>query len=475
MNSRLASVFGVLFGVFLGLTLLKFGNPPIMERYVTPPTNIYEFLLDSPWPISWAYRLLGALAILGLVLVIREDRRLITIPKWLLLLPLIWLACQIVAAAATVDEALSWATLKHLAACISCYYLGLFALSRLKKLALFWIGLLCAFVLVIAIGWQQHFGGLQATREFFFREIYPQLKEVPPEYLKKLSSNRIFSTLFYPNSLAGALLLMLPISVAVIGNARELLTLPARAFLAGLVALSSLGCLFWSGSKGGWLLMLVLGSLALFRLPFQKSTKLTLIAGLSVLGLAGFLWKYAGFFEKGATSVSARVDYWHAAVQVARTHPLLGTGPGTFAIPYKQLKRPESEMTRLVHNDYLQQASDSGWPGFLAYLTFILGSLCFCGTAVVTALNLTKTDKQIGRAWISFSIWLGVLGWSLQSLFDFGLYIPALAWPAFTFLGLLIGHSSRIQSTNPIAEPNVSARHENPVPQRPKSQPARRT
>jgi len=36
-----------------------------------------------------------------------------------------------------------------------------------------------------------------------------------------------------------------------------------------------------------------------------------------------------------------------------------------------------------------------------------------------------------------FSLWLGALGFSLQSLMEFSLYIPALAWTAFAFLGLI--------------------------------------
>jgi hypothetical protein len=33
---------------------------------------------------------------------------------------------------------------------------------------------------------------------------------------------------------------------------------------------------------------------------------------------------------------------------------------------------------------------------------------------------------------------LGVLGWALQSLMEFSLYIPALSWSAFAFLGWMI-------------------------------------
>ena len=142
------------------------------------------------------------------------------------------------------------------------------------------------------------------------------------------------------------------------------MTAAARWFLIGLVGMAGLACLYWSGSKGGWLLMLMLGLVALLRLPFNQRLKVVLVTGVLLVGLAGFFWRYAGFFQKGATSVSARFDYWRAAVQTAKDKPLFGTGPGTFAIAYQKIKRPESEMARLVHNDYLEQASDSGLVGF---------------------------------------------------------------------------------------------------------------
>src|SRR5260370_41344424 len=97
------------------------------------------------------------------------------------------------------------------------------------------------------------------------------MKEVAAEYLKKMSSTRIFSTLFYPNALAGIILLLLPLALGVVGQARRMLTPGARWFLASLISLGGLGCLYWSGSKGGWLLLLLLGILASVRLPFGKA------------------------------------------------------------------------------------------------------------------------------------------------------------------------------------------------------------
>src|SRR6266704_1726577 len=55
LTQLLLRSFGAVFGAFLGLALLKFGNPPIMERFVTAPANVWEFVFNSPWPIAWAY------------------------------------------------------------------------------------------------------------------------------------------------------------------------------------------------------------------------------------------------------------------------------------------------------------------------------------------------------------------------------------------------------------------------------------
>jgi putative inorganic carbon (HCO3(-)) transporter len=418
-----------LFGAVLGLTLLKFGNPPITEKWVTAPANGWEFLLGYPWPIAWAYWLLVPVGALGIAVARWKP----VVPVWLVGLPPLWLAWQFIAGARSVGPDLTALTLKHFTACVLCLYLGYFSLSRVRRVWLFWLGLLCGFVLVLVVGWEQQFGGLKESRYYFFAYVYPYMKDVAPEYLKKISSNRIFATLFYPNALAGALLLLLPVTLAALWQLRTLLTQAARWFLMAMAGAAGLGCLYWSGSKGGWLLMLLIGLVALLRVPFSLRLKVTLVTGVLLIGLAGFFWRHAAFFQKGATSVSARFDYWRAAAQTAKDNPIFGTGPGTFALAYQKIKRPESEMSRLVHNDYLEQASDSGIPGLLAYAVFIVTAVAWSFPKAGT----TAAAKSEG--WLVFAVWFGVLGWCLQSLVEFGLYLPALAWPAFTLLGWLLG------------------------------------
>ena len=83
-------------------------------------------------------------------------------------------------------------------------------------------------------------------------------------------------------------------------------------------------------------------------------------------------------------------------------------------------------MAQLVHNDYLEQASDSGLTGFAGYGGFWLAS-------IVLLYRRAARD----RSYWFLAVWIGLLGWCVQSFSEFGLYIPALAWPAFTLVGWL--------------------------------------
>jgi O-antigen ligase len=193
-----------------------------------------------------------------------------------------------------------------------------------------------------------------------------------------------------------------------------------------------MSCLYWSGSKGGWLLALLAGLITLLHLQFSKRMKLILIGAVFAAGLAGFAWKYAGFFQRGATSVVARFDYWQVAWDTAVAKPVFGTGPGTFSVAYAKVKKPESEMARLAHNDYLQQASDSGFLGLLIYSAFVIGGL-----------RVGYSGLGDGASVLRFGVWLGLLAWAIQGLAEFTLYVPSVAWPAFALVGWLLGTTGK--------------------------------
>ena len=87
-------------------------------------------------------------------------------------------------------------------------------------------------------------------------------------------------------------------------------------------------------------------------------------------------------------------------------------------------------MARLTHNDYLEQFSDSGIAGGVFYAAWIVTALAILGRRVWNFGNQ-----------LTVAVFIGLLGWFAQGIGEFGLYIPALAWTAFTLLGSLLAQS----------------------------------
>jgi O-antigen ligase len=418
---------------------------------------------ESP---SNVLRYLGILVVLGLACVLGFSRLAKPklqlpsgVPKWLAWLPLAWFGWQVLSLLQTADQAMSIATVIHFASCLAAFYLGLLVLARMRltKLALWGAALGLILNLVDACG--EKFGGLELTRNDIIEklesgkldpatlpakardegetippEIEKQIATLPPEtaakvrqlpleLVKRMYSTRLFGHMFYPNALAGLILLLLPVSIALLLGQGRWHAL--RIVLATGLGTVGLACLYWSGSKAGWLIALVLLSAWFLHLPLSGKLKLGLVGVAMVIGLFGFAVKYADYFDRGATSVGARFGYWRAAAQTAMEEPLLGTGPGTFQLAYKRHRTPGAEPTRLTHNDYLQQASDSGWPGFALYAAFIGGA--------GWVLARRRLDDPL-----LIAVRLGLLAWLLQGFVEFGLYIPALAWPAWLMLGWLL-------------------------------------
>ena len=406
-------------GALLGLGLLKLGNPVILDRLVTVPQGFWEWVFQ-PWPLSLG--VYGILAWLGIGFVLGARLDLTRLRGWAWF-PLVWLGWQLCAAASTVDRSLTEVTLKHFGICVLLYYAGLFSGREPSDVVpRFAWGILVSLVLVCWIGWDQHFGGLEATR----RMVYEQegWQNLPKDYLKKLSSDRIFSTLVYPNALAGAILLFAPLSIYALYHIRYRYRFVIYATLLGLFVYALSACLVWSGSKAGWLISVLMLGVGLWNHEALRRYRRWAVAAVLILGIGVFFARYQSYFQKGATSVGARFDYWAAASQTVAQRPLLGSGPGTFSVMYRAVKAPESEMALLAHNDYLEQASDSGVPGGIVYLLLFPACLVRC----------YRYSRAIP---LVFSVWLGLFGWALQGCVEFGLYIPALSWSAFFFLGWL--------------------------------------
>ena len=481
------TVFAVVAGLFFFVAILKFGDPVILDNVIQPPENAWAAVFES-WQVKWGYWLMLPLMVAGLADILwrtrGRTRGSASLPgaglKWRLALPAAWLGWQFVSATQSVSPRLTSMTLEHFSACVVLFYLGCFALKGVRNPWPLWTGLALALCWVIRAGFEQHFGGLEATRHFFYSmkdgaDLPPGLLN-NPAYQKRIDSDRIFSTFSNPDALAGCIVLLLPVTLVFLWQITpKVRTAIRRAFVA-ILGGCGLACLYWSGSKAGWLVALVMGMVALGHSTLSMKWKRNLICGVLILGVAGFGVRYAGSYKKQKVSVVTRSIYWKAAVQIAAKYPVLGTGPGTFSVPYGQIKRPADDFARLCHNDYLEQACDSGVPGFVAYTAMIAG--CLSWLYRYRATRLAHEDPtvpccgQLGRAaarpyrigagrddlpvvrvppegimsqpcharniqgfGCCFVVWLGVMGLCLHSMVEYHLYIPALAWPMFFLMG----------------------------------------
>jgi len=461
--------YALAFGLFLGLTILKFGNPVILDGKITPPASPSD-LWNDPWPTHWANWIFLPLALVGAVMAFVKNLRWPG-TKWLWLLPLLWAGWQLFSASQTVDAGLSGTTLLQFSGCVACYFSGAFLFGRERALHWLLIGVLAAFAFCLVRAIDQRLFEFPQNRQMLVEGERAGWTNLPPEIILEMKRenviittngldvanpailakfgkeppinanrlHRIFyklfapiprvnGTLVYPNALAGAVLLLFPVSFVVAFDSAKRLRPVIRASVIALTLFLGGAGFFWTGSKLGWLIAIALGGICLFRLKWAARLKQAALTVILLAGLGIFAVRFHDYFAAGATSVGARFDYWRAAGQTTLAHPLLGTGPGTFQRPYAKLKSPDAEMARLTHNDYLEQFSDSGIAGGIFYGAWIVLSLAIIGRRV----------WHLGSP-ITFAIFAGLLGWFVQGIGEFGLYVPALAWTAFTLLGCLLG------------------------------------
>ena len=437
--------YALVFGLFLGLAILKFGNPVILDQKIIPPTSPAEFWNDA-WPTRWANWILLPLALAGAAITLTR-RRHWPATRWLWLLPLLWLGWQLFSATQTVDANLTTLALWQFFGCVACYFLGAFLLGDERGLRWLLAGVLAAFTFCLVRAIDQRIFEFPANRLMLVESERAGWTNLPPEMLlemkrdnvilttnsvdvanpailAKFAKGRVNGTLVYPNALAGAILLLFPVSIILVINSARRLRPVIRTMAIALTLFLGGAGFFWTGSKLGWLIAMAMGGACLFRLKWPLRLKWAALIFVFLIGTGVFLVRFHNYFAAGATSIGARFDYWRAAGQTTLEHPLLGTGPGTFQRPYAKLKSPESEMARLTHNDYLEQFSDSGMAGGIFYGAWIVLALVTIGRCVWHMENS-----------LSFAIFAGLLGWFIQGVGEFGLYIPALAWTAFALLG----------------------------------------
>lgn len=208
---------------------------------------------------------------------------------------------------------------------------------------------------------------------------------------------RVFSSLGQPNWLGAYLVVTLPITIAVAVTARRTPTkwlVIVSAAGQGIVLVTTSSRASWLGAAAALgvtgLLLLVRRRSAGTALP-RRVIVGTVLAVVAITGVLLLAWNSSpvargrSAFDLDAFDVRQRRALWDVAGAIIADHPLLGTGPDTYAIVFPEYRdqvvepfyaeylsrfRPESP-----HNVYLATAAGSGVAASVALIVALVATL----------------------------------------------------------------------------------------------------
>lgn len=189
-----------------------------------------------------------------------------------------------------------------------------------------------------------------------------------PEIYKNVY--RVTATFGNANNFAGYMEMVIPL---LLGMFLTGLRRPKIIIMVCLVFLF-ITALIFSFSRGGWIGMLFgLVFMVIALLTNQHFNRKRLVAGiicgflavsLFVLANTGAVKRIVTLKQKqDITNFRGRVTAWSGIVDMIHDYPLLGAGPGTFAVVFTQYQPPGLTVRYFrAHNDYLQIILKPGSP-----------------------------------------------------------------------------------------------------------------
>jgi tetratricopeptide (TPR) repeat protein len=140
---------------------------------------------------------------------------------------------------------------------------------------------------------------------------------------------------------------------------------------------------------------------------------------------SGYPESFEGSHFTGGGIGDFRADYWRVALEQFRESPLLGAGADNYRAAYIEERRFDNE-ARFPHSIPLAILSSTGLVGSALFLGFV-------GCALAAYLRARHQDRLVGA--VGGAAVLVFVYWGIHGSVDWFWEIPALAAPAFAFLG----------------------------------------
>ena len=232
------------------------------------------------------------------------------------------------------------------------------------------------------------------------------------------------------NSFALALNMTLPLLVGIVQVEKERWLRIAAAVAAALCLL----CILFTFSRGGFLTLIVVGGLLVWR-----SKHRIMVGGLLAAGLTVFLLfssdKITEQYKERAASIAdyqedgsaqGRLNAWKTSWRVFLDYPVFGVGPANLEAVFFRYS-PDTSRFRVTHNAYLQLLAECGLPALLLFLGAIGAALW----------RLQRLRTVTGLPWVEVQarmLQISLLGYMAGAMFLNMAYAELL----YTLLGLTV-------------------------------------
>ncbi len=327
------------------------------------------------------------------------------------------------------------------------------------------LSLICYVVLYYIFVWSFFAKASEDERDRFIKllllssllvSIYGILQHlgIDKDYWVQDVQRRVFSTLGQPNWLAAYLVMIIPVSLALmIKNLKtQNSNVKATSQMSKLFYISLpivLYTAFWfTYSRSGLLgftAMLLTFLVFVGKENLRRSWRPLFLVGLSwlVISALTFSPKIIIAAESGPSSPSSerslkkptgstvqiRLAVWKGALNLIKDHPLLGTGPETFAysfLPYRPTDLNQTAewefLYNKAHNEYLNITACTGLLGLGAYL-LLIGKFVFWNIRKFTRTR-KRTDAK--ERILMVGVFAGWVGAVVSNFFGFSVVVTSL-------------------------------------------------
>ena len=227
-----------------------------------------------------------------------------------------------------------------------------------------------------------------------------------------------------PNEYAMTMLMGLPLLAFMVRTGNTAVRIAA----VGMMVLNVL-IFLETGSRGGMIALLVMGFILFWSVSPAKKIAVAIVAvvliPLSFLILPSYLQKrYFTFFEadesgpmssqermrlQGAdvASTEGRMELLLASLKLTAEHPLFGVGPGNFPVAYFDESKAAGVRVawNVNHNTYTQLSCETGIPGALMFIAFLLTALTRLNRVVKT--GAARGQPELAKA--AYHLWLSLV------------------------------------------------------------------